>query len=280
MRTSTMFRGAAACLVTVAATVGAGAATASAGVVAAEGILPPGQSGFVSTLGLANGTGSPHLYDQQAGFIAFDRKPFGFDQPATSTETPGRGVTITRDAYGVPDIRADRELDAWFGAGYAVAQDRLFEIEAFRKATQGRVAELTGTKGLADDLVSRRDYYTPDEVQAQFDHLPSPLRARIIAYAEGVNTWVAKVRSDPAKQPGEYVATGTPIAPFTALDLAYVGIFLARTVPSGDGQELRNLRIVQDSGSAKALDALVPLRVRGQCRRSRRARAASRRASG
>lgn len=240
------------------------AAPASAGVVAAEGILPPGQSGFVSTAGLVSGTGSPHLYDQQPGFIAFQRKPFGFDQPATSTETPGRGVTITRDAFGVPDIRAGRELDAWFGAGYAVAQDRLFELEAFRRATQGRLAELTGQGALGDDLVSRRDYYTPKEVQEQFDRLPAPFRERFAAYADGVNLWVSKVRTDPAQMPGEYLATGAEIAPFSTLDLTYIGIFLARTVPSGDGQELRNLRAIQDSGSPKVLDELLPLSVRGQ----------------
>lgn len=240
------------------------APSAQAGVTNAEAILPPGQSGFVSAAGLASGTGSPHLYDQQQRFVDFDRKPFGFDQPAASTESPGRGVTITRDAFGVPDVHAGRELDAWYGAGYAVAQDRLFELEAFRKATQGRVAELTGQKGLADDLVSRRDYYTPQEVQEQFDRLPVPLRERFAAYADGINAWVAKVQADPTQQPGEYAATGTPITPFTALDLTYVGIFLARTVPSGDGQELRNLRAVQASGSPAPLDALVPLRVRGQ----------------
>lgn len=242
----------------------AAAPSARAAITNAEAILPPGQSGFVSGAGLATGTGSPHLYDQQPGFIDFKRKPFGFDQPATSTESPGRGVTITRDAFGVPDVRAGRELDAWFGAGYAVAQDRLFELEAFRKATQGRVAELTGEKGIADDIVSRRDYYTAAEVQAQFDHLPVTLRERFVAYADGINAWVAKVSTDPTQQPGEFAATGTPITPFTPLDLTYIGIFLARTVPSGDGQELRNLRAVQDSGSPAVLDALVPLQVRGQ----------------
>ncbi len=240
------------------------ASTAHAGVTAAEAILPPGQSGFVSPTGLASGTGSPHLYDQQQPFIDFKRKPFGFDQPATSTERPGRGVTITRDAFGVPNVRAGAEIDAWFGAGYAVAQDRLFELEAFRKATQGRVAELTGRAGLDDDLVSRRDYYTPKEVQAQFDKLPAPMRQRFAAYADGVNLWVSKVQQDPANQPAEFAATATPITPFTTLDMTYVGIFLARTVPSGDGQELRNLRALQDSGSPRVLDELLPLKVRGQ----------------
>ena len=49
------------------------AAPARAVIVRAESILPPGESGFVSLTGLVQGTGSPHLYDQQSPFIAFQR---------------------------------------------------------------------------------------------------------------------------------------------------------------------------------------------------------------
>src|SRR5947208_261220 len=50
------------------------AAAAAADVTRAESVLPPGESGLVSTPGLADGTGSPHLYDQQQRFIDFSRK--------------------------------------------------------------------------------------------------------------------------------------------------------------------------------------------------------------
>ena len=53
------------------------APSASADVTRAESVLPPGNSGFVSAAGLADGTGSPHLYDQQQLFIDFRRKEVG-----------------------------------------------------------------------------------------------------------------------------------------------------------------------------------------------------------
>src|SRR5437660_1365721 len=54
---------------------------ASARIVNATSILPPGESGYVSLLGVASGTGSPHDYDQQQPFINFTRKSAMFGQP-------------------------------------------------------------------------------------------------------------------------------------------------------------------------------------------------------
>ena len=135
------------------------ASVASAGVVRAESVLPPGQSGFVSPTGVASGTGSPHLNDQIALYTDFKRKPFTFNQPG-ETEQPRADVKIVRDAYGVPAVTAPTDDALWWGAGYAVAQDRLFQLELFRRATTGRLAEILGAGYLDDDLIARRDYYT------------------------------------------------------------------------------------------------------------------------
>ena len=107
----------------------------------AETVLPPGNSGFVPTADT-----NPHLDDQLGLFQSFTFKPAGFDLPGTS-ETPFAGVTITRDAYGVPNIHAGNDHDLWKGVGYAVAQDRLVQLELFRRATQGRLAELPDARG-------------------------------------------------------------------------------------------------------------------------------------
>ncbi|MEA2271762.1 MAG: hypothetical protein QOI98_470, partial [Solirubrobacteraceae bacterium] len=72
------------------------ATPAQARVLRAEGILPPGQSGFVSLTGLTAGTGSPHLYDQQQPFIDFKRRNFDFSRGG-ALEVPRPGVSIRRD---------------------------------------------------------------------------------------------------------------------------------------------------------------------------------------
>jgi penicillin G amidase len=231
---------------------------AAAGVRSAESVLPPGQSGFVPP---DDGTENPHLTDQVALFERFALKPAGFDQPG-SVETPRAGVTITRDAYGVPNVRAASAGDAWFGVGYAVAQDRLVELELFRRSTRGRLAEVLGKGRLASDIVSRRDFYTPAELRAQLRRLPAPLRARFDSYAAGVNAWLARVAADPSLRPREFALLGLTPAPWTVLDSAAIGVQLARTVPSGDGHELANWRALRALG-AKRFAKLLPLRRAG-----------------
>ena len=156
------------------------AATASADVLEAEAVLPPGQSGYVSIPGVPTGTGSPHLLDQTALFTNFELRPFGFDQPAATTESPIPGVTIERDSFGIPEITGTTDRDAWFGVGYAAAEDRLFELELFRRAASGRLAEILGSTYLDDDLIARRDYYTDGEIDAMVEPGPGgsagPLR--------------------------------------------------------------------------------------------------------
>ena len=176
------------------------AVPAQARVREAGSVLPPGQSGFVTTAGLADGTGSPHLTDQLPLFLSFHFKNAMFGQPGNGiVETPRAGVTITRDAYGVPTINGDSDYNLWYGAAYAVAEDRLFQLDLFRRATQGRLAEILGKDYLDDDLIARRDYYTPAEIDQQIAALPASLRARFDAYRDGINAYIAQTRIDPTQ---------------------------------------------------------------------------------
>ena len=70
-------------------------AAAAARVHRAEDILPPGQSGYVSTSGVASGTGSPHLKDQLPLFYKHRFKPDMFNLPAADNPVPNPPVTGT-----------------------------------------------------------------------------------------------------------------------------------------------------------------------------------------
>ena len=239
-----------------------GSASAQATSLEATAVLPPGQSGFVSLAGVADGTGSPHLTDQVDEFVNFAHRPFGFNQPG-ETETPRAGVQIVRDSYGVPAVTAQNEYDGWWGVGYSIAQDRLFQLELFKRATSGRLAEILGSGYLDDDLIARRDYYTDAEIDDMIADLPEDLRARSEAYRDGINAWIAHVKSSPADMPGEFTALGVPLNDWTLRDTARVGVFLARTVPSSDGVELENADALAHM-SAHDFDTLHPVRTPGR----------------
>ena len=245
----------------LAATAACASTPAKAKILQAETVLPPGQSGYVSVPGVASGTGSPHLNDQTSLFTSFGFKSALFNQGG-ETELPKAGVKIVRDRYGVPAITGASDADAWWGAGYAVAQDRLFQLELFRRATSGRLAEILGDGYLDDDLIARRDYYTDIELDQMIARIPASLRQRAEAYRDGVNAWSSKVRSDPSLLPGEFPALGATPPTWTLRDTARVGIFLARTVPSSDGREIENARALRELGAA-GFDKLLPLRTDG-----------------
>jgi acyl-homoserine lactone acylase PvdQ len=245
------------CLITIACA--SLAAPAQAKVIQAEDVLTPGQSGYVSIAGVASGTGSEHLTDQVELFNNFEYKSQMFGQPGT-TESPRAGVEITRDSYGVPAVTGSSDYDAWWGVGYAVAQDRLFQLDLFRRATSGRLAEILGSTYLDDDLIARRDYYTDAEIDSMVAAIPAELHTRLEAYRDGINAWIEHV-SGPGfpDMPGEFVALGDlPIAPWTLRDSARVGVYLARTVPSGDGRELANARDLAGIGPEN-FDELLPV---------------------
>jgi len=239
---------------------GAGAAPAEAGVVGAQSILPPGESGFVSLGGVASGTGSPHLYDQTDPFIHFRYRNAMLGQGG-SEERPRAGVRIVRDSYGVPSVYGDTAADLWWGAGYATAEDRLFELELFRRVGNGRLAEVAGKAQLPMDIVDRRDFYTTPEAQQMLAALPADLQERYGDYTDGVNAWVDHVRTHPTQIPAEFPAVGVLPSHFTPVELGAIGVYLARQTPNGDGSELTNMRAIDASGPRK-FARMLPLRIR------------------
>ncbi len=65
-------------------------------------------------------------------------------------------VTVLRDDWGIPHIRAGGEEDAHFAPGYVHAQDRLFQMELNRRRALGRAAEWLGQEAAEGDLRCRR----------------------------------------------------------------------------------------------------------------------------
>ena len=63
---------------------------------------------------------------------------------AIAVEGVLRPVEIVRDKFGIPHIYADNARDLYLGMGFAMAQDRLWQMEFLRRLGQGRLAEVLG----------------------------------------------------------------------------------------------------------------------------------------
>src|SRR5208283_4789715 len=51
-------------------------------------------------------------------------------------------VTVRRDAHGVPHIEAASQDDLFVAQGYVTAQDRLWQMDLYRRNANGELAEL------------------------------------------------------------------------------------------------------------------------------------------
>ena len=100
-------------------------------------------------------------------------------------------VQVVYDDRAVPHVFAGTELDAYRALGYAVARDRLFQLELQTRATAGTLTELLGPDLLEADR-SQRSLglaWSAEREWAAAD-TASPMARATIAYAQGVNAWI------------------------------------------------------------------------------------------
>jgi len=139
-----------------------------------------------------------------------------------TTAAAQRSVTIKRDTWGVPHVYASTVHGLYYGYGYAVAQDRLFQMEMARRTFTGRVAEVLGEKHVAFDR-SIRANYTPASLQRQYDALGKDDKAIFDGYAAGFNAWLREVRSDPGRlMPKQFIDFGFQPEDWTPMDVVMI----------------------------------------------------------
>lgn len=97
-----------------------------------------------------------------------------------------RPVEICRDRRGVPHIFAQSDADLFFGFGYAVAQDRLFQLDWLRRKGSGRLSEILGPDGLPQDRLART-VGLPRIAEAEWHRLPSETRNALDWFSRGIN---------------------------------------------------------------------------------------------
>src|SRR5436190_17759498 len=105
---------------------------------------------------------------------------------------PGLGgaIEIRRDRWGVPHIRAATAHDLWFGEGFCHGQDRLWQIDLYRRIGSGRIAEIAGRAGLQTDRFMRT-LGLRRAAEREAEALDPSLRAGLDALCAGVNAAAA-----------------------------------------------------------------------------------------
>lgn len=152
---------------------------------------------------------------------------------------PSPDEGIARDAYGVPAITASTREQAFFLAGKAAAQDRLWQMEMSRRVARGRMSEVFGRQYLASDREALQSGYTEDELKTQVGKSSGAMREAWEAYARGVNAHIEEARRA-GTLPEGYGQAGFEPEPWTVLDSAAIAVQLGQRFGAGGAGELRN----------------------------------------
>ena len=236
-------------------------------------VLTPGENGLVTLPELLTGQQPPHSQDQRTMYASLLQVAPHVQQSQLDTyfkvaslgvapgdvdriERPGPGTVIVRDrSFGIPHVFGATRDATEFGAGYASAEDRLFQMDVLRHVGRGRLAEFTGASSAAiamDCSVASVAGYDEAELQLQFDRLASEfptrfsasrtegqqVRADIEAYVAGVNAFIQSARSDPALLPVEYLSLRRAPALWAVTDVVAVATIVQSIFASGGGGEV------------------------------------------
>ncbi len=128
-------------------------------------------------------------------------------------------VRVVRDNHGIPTIEAASPEDLFFAQGYVTAQDRLWQMDAMRRAAAGDLAEILGPDLVKFDreqriLGLRAATAGTEKAMSARD------RAYFEAYARGVNAFIESHRD---KLSLEFRVLKYQPRPWTVTDSLLVG---------------------------------------------------------
>lgn len=171
--------------------------------------------------------------------------------PARGGVIPGlhARVEVWRDSLGVPHVWAGDEEDLFRAVGYVQAQDRLWQMELFRRVADGRMAEVLGPRLVDTDRFLR----TLGMGRAAADNertLDADSRRLLQAYADGVNAWIDH---HPGPLPPEFLALRFRPEHWTVRNTIAIGKIMAWDLADwNEGLDLQ--RAIDAVGPALARD--------------------------
>lgn len=166
-----------------------------------------------------------------------------YDLPGLS-----RPAYVLRTEANIPHVYAANAEDLARVHGFVVARDRYFMMDLSRRLSQGRLSELLGDAALDTDIESRMTGMTAVAANV-LGGVTDSQRARMAAYAEGINAYVDLVTEGELDPPSEY-AIAAPLLgvndpfelmePFSDADIAAMAATIVyelgyETGDAGDG---------------------------------------------
>jgi penicillin amidase len=120
-------------------------------------------------------------------------------------------VKVLRDEWGIAHIYAETQDDLFFAQGFVAAQDRLWQMDLWRRVGEGKLAEVLGPRAVERDRFARLIRYRGD-MKADYESYAPDARQIIEAFVRGVN---AQIDLSKDRLPIEFQLTGSKPEPWT-----------------------------------------------------------------
>ena len=166
-------------------------------------------------------------------------------------------VTVHRDAHGIPYIFAQNTPDLIRAQGFVTAQNRLFQLEFYRRSITGRLAEVVGEAGLANDREMRLVGLRRNAVRHAAGLAPEA-REFIGWYVEGLNAYIEGQAGD---HPGELKLLGLTPEPWTIEDVVTILHFANWSQAANYKAELLTQKLIDRFGLDYVRGNLLPILV-------------------
>src|ERR1700687_339567 len=98
-------------------------------------------------------------------------------------------VEVLRDRWVVPHIYAKNADDLFFAQGFVAAQDRLFQLDLWRRVAVGETAEVMGKSALPGDRFARLMLYRGDMAAEWASYSPDTKRI-VTAFTDGITAHI------------------------------------------------------------------------------------------
>jgi penicillin amidase len=148
-------------------------------------------------------------------------------------------VTVRRDAHGVPHIEAANQDDLFVAQGYVTAQDRLWQMDAYRRNSNGELAEIMGSSLVEHDKAQRVLQFR-NTARRVYANLPAADRARLDDYARGVNLFIEQHQDS---LPAEFRLLAYRPQPWSGVDSVSVGLMMVQMLDTHWPTKLSRERI-------------------------------------
>ncbi|HSS43152.1 MAG TPA: penicillin acylase family protein [Solirubrobacterales bacterium] len=164
-------------------------------------------------------------------------------------------VGVRRDRWGVPHIDAAEREDLFFAQGYCHGQDRLWQMDFYRRVVRGRVSEMAGEEGLAVDKLMRT-LGIRATAEREVEEMEPGLRAKLERFCAGVNAAARDARA----RPFEMQILRLEWSPWSPVDILSLGKLLAFGLSTNWERELLRSDLVRELGPelAARLDPVYP----------------------